>query len=72
MTLPDPADLAWHRHTARTTLRLVTEDDVDAMLAYRGDPEVVEHLSHGTLDRAQVRDRVRARMPGGKIGRAHV
>ncbi|NHA68846.1 GNAT family N-acetyltransferase [Phycicoccus flavus] len=64
--LPDPARLDWPRRSPRGLVRLVGLDDVDAIWAYRSDPEVVRHLSHGVLDRAGVVERLRLRLTDGR------
>lgn len=61
---PDPLTAGWPRKTARTTLRPVTEDDAEAMLAYRSDPVVTRHLPHDPLTMEQVRTRIRERTSG--------
>jgi RimJ/RimL family protein N-acetyltransferase len=58
---PDPrrprlADLTWPRRTARTTLRPLTLDDVDAVLAYRGDPDVNRWLGRPARTREELVD----------------
>ncbi|HQF03917.1 MAG TPA: GNAT family N-acetyltransferase [Phycicoccus sp.] len=60
----DPLDVAWPRHTAQTTLRPVSMDDVDAMWSYRRLPEVCRFLSHGPLTREEVVTRVEGRLSG--------
>lgn len=68
MPRPDLSSLAWPRHTGRLVLRPLTLGDVDAVLSYRGCPEVVVHLSHGVLDRDQVVARVGDRISRGLPG----
>lgn len=57
MTTSSVADLL-PLHTDRLVLRAATDDDVDAVLAYCGDPGVVRYLPFGVLDRDGVRARV--------------
>ena len=61
---PDPIAGAWPRHTDRCLLRPVQAADLDAMLAYRGDPHVTEHLGHAPLSRDEVQERIQARLSG--------
>ncbi|GAB2766743.1 GNAT family protein [Terrabacter koreensis] len=68
MPRPDLSALTWPRRTDRLVLRPLTPDDVDAVLAYRGLPEVVVHLSHGVLDREQVTARIADRIARGLPG----
>lgn len=48
------ADLAWPRHTTRLTLRPLTVDDVDAVLAYRSDPDVDRWLGRPGRSREEL------------------
>jgi len=54
----DFSSLAWPLHTGRLVLRPATQDDVDAVLAYRSLPEVAQFLSRGPLTREEVVDRI--------------
>ncbi len=45
--------------TERLTLRAITLDDTDAMLAYKSIPEVVQFVPYGVLDRAAVEEKIR-------------
>lgn len=51
---PRLADLAWPRRTSRLTLRPLTVDDVDAVLAYRSDPDVGRWLGRPARSREEV------------------
>ncbi len=51
---PRLADLTWPRRTARLTLRPLTLDDVDAVLAYRGDPDVNRWLGRPARTREEL------------------
>ncbi|GAA2741780.1 GNAT family protein [Terrabacter aerolatus] len=62
------AGLVWPRRTQRLSLRPLTLDDVDAVLAFRSLPEVVVHLSHDVLERDEVRDRIARRIERGRPG----
>lgn len=53
----DPAP-ALPIRTERLVLRAATPHDVDAMLAYYADPDVVRHLLHDVLDRAGLDEKV--------------
>ncbi len=44
--------------TERLRLRPLTSDDVDDLLAYRGDPEVVRFVPFPPMDRAEVTRRI--------------
>lgn len=61
---PDPNAGAWPRHTGRCLLRPVQAADLHAMLVYRGDPHVTEHLGHAPLSRDEVQERIQARLSG--------
>jgi ribosomal-protein-alanine N-acetyltransferase len=61
---PDPIAGAWPRHTGRCLLRPVQAADLEAMLAYRGDPQVTAHQGHAPLTRDEVRERIQARLSG--------
>lgn len=65
--MPEPAlaDLRWPRLTERLRLRPATLDDVDAIHAYRGRPDVATYLSRDALTRDDVVARV-----GDRIARA--
>ncbi|WP_075870967.1 GNAT family N-acetyltransferase [Kocuria sp. CNJ-770] len=69
---PDPIAGAWPRRTDRCLLRPVRASDLEAMLAYRGDPHVTEHLGHAPLSREEVRDRIDARPAGRDPGSGRV
>ncbi|MFC4903886.1 GNAT family N-acetyltransferase [Kocuria oceani] len=69
---PDPCAGAWPRRTDRCLLRPVRVSDLEAMLAYRGDPHVTEHLGHAPLSRDEVRDRIDARPAGRDPGSGRV
>jgi RimJ/RimL family protein N-acetyltransferase len=66
--VPDLARLVWPRETARLRLRPATLDDVDAIHAFRSRPEVVVHLSHDAMTRAEVVARVADRVERGRPG----
>ena len=68
MPVPDLARLVWARRTTRLVLRPLTLDDVDAIHAFRSLPEVVVHLSHDVLSRAEVEARIADRMARGRPG----
>lgn len=51
---PRLADLAWPRRTSRLTLRPLTVDDVDAVLAYRSDPDVGRWLGRPARSREEL------------------
>lgn len=61
---PDPLAGVWPRHTGRCLLRPVQAADLDAMLVYRGDPHVTEHLGHAPLSREEVQERIQVRLSG--------
>ncbi|KUG56282.1 hypothetical protein AVL61_16700 [Kocuria rosea subsp. polaris] len=61
---PDPIAGAWPRHTGRCLLRPVRAVDLEAMLVYRGDPQVTEYLGHASLSREEVQERIQARLSG--------
>ena len=61
---PDPIAGAWPRHTDRCLLRPVQDADLEAMLVYRGDPHVTEHLGHAPLSRDGVQERIQSRLSG--------
>ncbi|PAU86171.1 hypothetical protein CK505_16575 [Kocuria sp. WN036] len=61
---PDPIAGAWPRHTDRCLLRPVQDADLEAMLVYRGDPHVTEHLGHAPLSRDGVQERIHSRLSG--------
>ncbi|EWT03629.1 acetyltransferase [Intrasporangium oryzae NRRL B-24470] len=65
--MPEPvlAALRWPRRTERLRLRPATLDDVDAIHAYRGRPDVSTFLSRDALSRDEVVARV-----GDRIARA--
>lgn len=67
-----PFALTWPRTTERTVLRLLTLDDVDAMHAYRRLPEVCRHLTHDSLTRAEVEERIRSRLVEKRTSLAHL
>jgi RimJ/RimL family protein N-acetyltransferase len=50
---PAPAELALE--TERLLIRPLTDDDVDAMVAYRGDPEVCRYLPFAPQTAADIR-----------------
>lgn len=54
----DFGSLHWPLRTDRLVLRPVTQDDADAVLAYRSLPEVARFLSRGPLTREEVVDRI--------------
>ncbi|WP_312295186.1 GNAT family N-acetyltransferase [Dermacoccus nishinomiyaensis] len=60
-TLPSAAP----RHplvTGRTVLRVMTDDDIDAVVTYRTRPNVYRWLSHGGLASAQLREKFQRRI----------
>jgi RimJ/RimL family protein N-acetyltransferase len=60
--------LEWPLRTPRTSLRPITSEDVDAVLAYRARPDVAEFLSRGPLDRDEVAQRIADDIAAGEPG----
>ena len=65
---PDPIAGVWPRRTGRCLLRPVQAADLEAMLVYRGDPHVTEHLGHAPLSRDEVQERIQSRLSGQDPG----
>lgn len=63
---PTPPELPLR--TERLVLRSATEDDVDAMVAYYGDPAVAEHLLHPPFTRGELQERLRRPEPPAVLG----
>ncbi|GAB3438722.1 hypothetical protein GCM10027517_11330 [Phycicoccus ginsengisoli] len=57
-TGPSLASLAWPLRTERMSLRPITLEDVDAVLAYRSRDDVATYLTRSALSREDVHDRV--------------
>ncbi|MGL4176479.1 MAG: GNAT family N-acetyltransferase [Dermatophilaceae bacterium] len=65
VALPDPATaVAWPRRTERCVLRLITRDDTDAVWSFRRLPEVTRYLTHESLTKAEVAQRIAERVAG--------
>ena len=67
-TGPSLASLSWPLRTARTSLRPITHDDVDAVLEYRSREDVARYLTRAALGREDVRDRVTRFAERGRPG----
>lgn len=64
----DLESVAWPLRTARTSLRPVSPDDLDAIHAYRGLPEVATYLGGGPLTRDEMAARIADDIARGRAG----